>query len=132
MADLTTHEVVNQPEALVDYKLFEGNQALRDALRFNAPQLDTEPLSKLGQLAGSAEMQEHARLANIHTPELHTHDRFGRRIDEVEFHPSYHALMKAAVGAGLHGTPWAARPPPPPPPRGGGGTPPVPRAARVM
>ncbi len=37
---------------------------------------------------------------------LHTHDRFGRRIDEVEFHPSYHALMTAAVGAGLHGTPW--------------------------
>ena len=51
-------------------------------------------------------MQAHARLANVHTPQLHTHDRFGRRIDEVEFHPSYHALMTAAVGAGLHGTPW--------------------------
>ena len=54
-------------------------------------------------------MQAHARLANIHTPQLHTHDRFGRRIDEVEFHPSYHALMAAAVGAGLHGTPWTRR-----------------------
>ena len=51
-------------------------------------------------------MQVHARLANTNPPVLHTHDRFGRRVDEVEFHPSYHALMKAAVGAGLHGTPW--------------------------
>src|SRR6478735_6483553 len=122
MADLTTHEVVNQPEALVDYKLFEGNQALRDALRFNAPQLDTAPLAKLGALAGSVEMQEHARLANVHTPELRSHDRFGRRIDEVEFHPSYHALMHAAVEAGLHGTPWT----------GEGASPHVLRAAGFM
>ncbi len=41
-----------------------------------------------------------------HPPQLHSHDRFGRRIDQVEFHPSYHALMTAATGAGLHGTPW--------------------------
>ena len=49
-------------------------------------------------MLGSAEMQTHARLANIHTPQLHSHDRFGRRIDQVEFHPSYHALMTAAIG----------------------------------
>ena len=48
-------------------------------------------------MAGSAEMQAHARLANVHTPQLHTHDRFGRRIDEVEFHPSYHALLGGAL-----------------------------------
>ena len=47
----------------------------------------------LGAEAGSAEMQAHARLANAHPPVLHTHDRFGHRIDQVEFHPSYHALM---------------------------------------
>ncbi len=58
-------------------------------------------------------MQEHARLANTLTPVLKTHDRFGRRIDEVEFHPSYHALMHAAVEAGLHGTPWAGEGPSP-------------------
>ena len=52
-------------------------------------------------------MQNHARLANVHTPELRTFDPYGHRIDEVEFHPSYHALMGAATGAGLHGTPWA-------------------------
>src|SRR6478735_5017303 len=122
MADFATHEVFNQPEPLVGYNLFEGNQALRDALRFNAPQLDVAPLLQLGQLAGSSEFQEHARLANTHTPQLHTHDRFGRRVDEVEFHPSYHALMAAAVQAGLHGTPWA----------GEGASPHVLRAAGFM
>jgi putative acyl-CoA dehydrogenase len=102
----STHEVVNQPEPLVDYNLFETNRPLRDALKFNAPQLHVAQLQELGVTLGSAEMQAHARLANTHTPQLHTHDRFGRRIDEVEFHPSYHLLMAAAVGAGLHGTPW--------------------------
>ena len=102
-----THEVFNQPEPLVDYDLFETNRPLRDALRLNAPQLDTAPLARLGRLAGTAEMQAHARLANTHAPELRTHDRYGRRIDEVEFHPSYHALMDAAVQAGLHGSAWA-------------------------
>ena len=102
----STHEVFNQPEPLVDYNLFEGNRALRDALKLNAPAIDTAPLAALGALLGSAPMQTHARLANVHTPQLRSHDRFGHRIDQVEFHPSYHALMEAAVGAGLHGTPW--------------------------
>ncbi|MDO5625403.1 MAG: isovaleryl-CoA dehydrogenase [Pseudomonadota bacterium] len=102
-----THEVLNQPQPLVDTNLFTGNAALQDALQFNAPGLDTAPLHAIGQLAGSAGMQRHARLANVHAPELRTHDRFGHRIDEVEFHPSYHALMQAATEAGLHGTPYA-------------------------
>ncbi|MCZ8251264.1 MAG: isovaleryl-CoA dehydrogenase [Hylemonella sp.] len=103
----TTHEVFNQPAPLVDYNLYETNRPLQDALRFNAPQLDTAALQQLGVALGTAEMQNHARLANVHTPQLHSHDRQGRRIDQVEFHPSYHVLMAAAVGAGLHGTPWA-------------------------
>ena len=102
-----THDVFNQPEPLVNYNLFTSNRALQDALRFNAPSLDTSELSALGQTLGSATMQMHARLANVHLPQLHSHDRFGRRTDQVEFHPSYHALMEAATGAGLHGTPWA-------------------------
>ena len=101
-----THEVFNQPEPLVDYNLFEGNSAMRAAVKFNAPPLDTAALAALGATLGSQEMQTHARLANIHTPQLHSHDRFGRRADLVEFHPSYHALMSAATAAGLHGTPW--------------------------
>jgi putative acyl-CoA dehydrogenase len=107
-----THEVFNQPQPLVGYNLFETNRALRDALRFNAPGLDTAPLSQLGALLGTEAMQTHARLANTNSPQLHTHDRFGRRIDEVEFHPSYHALMAAAIGAGLHGSPWSVSLPP--------------------
>jgi putative acyl-CoA dehydrogenase len=103
----TTHDVLNQATALVDYNLLTGNLPLLAALKFNAPNLDTAELNSLGQTLGTAEMQTHARLANVHTPLLHSHDRFGNRIDQVEFHPSYHALMNAAVGAGLHGTPWA-------------------------
>ena len=102
-----THEVFNQPTPLADVNLFTGNAALQSALKFNAPTLAPEPLAQLGEQVGSAAMQRHARLANVHQPELHTHDRFGHRIDEVEFHPSYHALMQAACAAGLHGTPYA-------------------------
>ena len=104
----TTHEVFNQPAPLAGYNLFETNRPLGDALRFNAPQLGIQSLHELGASLGTADMQQHARLANVHAPQLHTHDRCGRRMDEVEFHPSYHALMTAAVGAGLHGAPWAA------------------------
>jgi putative acyl-CoA dehydrogenase len=103
-----THEVFNQPAPLVHYNLFETNTPLREALKFHAPQLDTGPLHALGAVLGTPEMQAHARLANVHGPQLRSHDRWGRRIDQVEFHPSYHALMAAAVEAGLHGTPWAA------------------------
>ena len=103
----TTHEVFNQPAPLVDVNLFAGNQALKSALAFNAPTLDTAPMQALGDLVGSADMQTHARLANVFTPELKSHDRFGHRVDQVEFHPSYHALMGAATKAGLHGTPFS-------------------------
>jgi putative acyl-CoA dehydrogenase len=102
-----THEVLNQATSLVDYNLFAGNAALQAALRFNAPGLDTAPLHALGASLGTRDMQTHARLANVNLPQLHTHDRSGRRVDEVEFHPSYHTLMQAATAAGLHGTPWA-------------------------
>ena len=102
----TTHDVVNQSSPLVGYNLFETNQGLKDALRFNAPKLPTADLQALGAALGSEAMQTHARLANLHTPQLRTHDRFGHRADEVEFHPSYHALMDAAKSAGLHGSPW--------------------------
>jgi len=103
-----THVVLNQVPPYADVDLFETNAALRDALRFNQPSLATDGLSALGRLAGSAEMQRHARLANLHAPVLHAHDRFGHRVDEVEFHPSYHQLLGAALAQRLHGAPWAA------------------------
>ena len=103
-----THAVFNQVPPFEDVNLFDTHAALRDAVKFNAPALATDALSALGQMAGSATMQRHARLANLHTPTLHAHDRFGHRIDEVEFHPSYHVLLGAALQHRLHGAPWAA------------------------
>ncbi len=106
----STHEVTNQASPLAGHNLFETNCAMRDALAFNAPGLDTTPLLSLGGELGEPDMQTHARLANQHKPQLRSHDRFGHRIDEVEFHPSYHALMAQATVAGLHGTPWTLGP----------------------
>ena len=105
-----THEVANQSTPLTDYNVYATNRALRDALAFHLPGSDEAPRLALGASLGSAAMQQHARLANVHGPQLHTHDRFGHRVDSVEFHPSYHTLIGAAIGAGLHGTPWALGP----------------------
>jgi putative acyl-CoA dehydrogenase len=102
-----THEVTNQSTPLTDYNVYATNRALRDALAFHLPGADESARHALGASLGSAAMQQHARLANVHGPQLHTHDRFGRRIDSVEFHPSYHTLIGAAIAAGLHGAPWA-------------------------
>jgi len=101
-----THDVLNQPTPLVDYNLFSGNRALRDALKLNAPGLATASLHDLGSVLGTAQMQAHARQAHLHPPVLRTHDRVGNRVDQVEFHPAYHALMSLATGAGLHASAW--------------------------
>src|SRR5882724_8180617 len=105
--NIATHEVINQSTPFVDVNLFDSDVALRDALRFNTPRLDTAALSALGAEAGSAQTVADARLANLHAPELHTHDRFGHRVDQVQFHPSYHTLLGGALRHGLHGTPWS-------------------------
>ena len=102
-----THEVFNQSTPWADVNLFTTNQPLQDALRLHAPGLPLAGLTALGAEMGSAEMQAHARLANTYKPQLRTHDRFGHRTDVVEFHPSYHALIGAALRHGLHATPWS-------------------------
>ncbi len=107
MTDIT-HDVFNQSTPYVDVNLFRANRPLQDALRLHAPGLDLAPLDALGAEAGTADMQRHARLANHHKPVLHQHDVRGRRIDEVEFHPSYHVLLGAALRHRLHGSPWGA------------------------
>jgi putative acyl-CoA dehydrogenase len=107
MTSVVTHEVFNQATPLVDVNLFSGNRPLKDALAYHLPGHDASRFEALGAEMGSADMQRHARLANLHAPVLRSHDRFGHRIDEVEFHPSYHALMAAAMRHGLHGTPWS-------------------------
>lgn len=101
----TTHEVFNQAGALENHNLYLGDQALREAIQRQAPAAEAE-LVDYGQLCGVPEFIELGFQANAHKPSLHTHDRFGRRLDVIEFHPSYHALMDQAFSAGLHSSPW--------------------------
>ncbi len=101
----TTHTVTNQVPPLVGYDVFSGDRALAEGLeRHAAPEVLDEAraeLSALGLAAGSARVQEWGTRANENPPKLRTHDRYGHRIDEVEFHPAWHQLLDGAVSAGL-------------------------------
>ena len=101
-----THEVLNQPPPLVGHDPIAGDAALAEACLRHADRATLDSLADLGRLAGSAQAQEWGRLANENPPRLRTHDRYGHRVDEVEFHPAWHELMRVAVGHGLAGTPW--------------------------
>ena len=102
----TTHEVVNQPPPLAGYDLAACDRALLDGAQREGAGWDEDGLHELGRLAGSPEAIGWGFDANRCAPELRTHDRFGNRVDEVAFHPSWHRLMEVAVGHGLHGAPW--------------------------
>jgi putative acyl-CoA dehydrogenase len=103
---MPTHVVENQPPPLEGYNLFATDKALLEALEREAPGSTSEEFARLGELAGRPEVIALGFAANEHPPQLRTHDRFGHRIDEVHFHPAWHALMRHAVQAGLHGAPW--------------------------
>ncbi|MDQ1247795.1 MAG: putative acyl-CoA dehydrogenase [Actinomycetota bacterium] len=106
-----THEVINQPQPLPDFDAVASDAALVDGLHaFGA---DPTSVSDIGRAAGAAEAWHTGYLADTYTPVLHTHDRYGRRIDEVEFHPAWHELMATAVGHGLHAAPWVSAAPAP-------------------
>ena len=102
-----THEVTNQPPPLLDVNLFDGDRALGEAVSREGGDWARGELSAFGARLGSAETFELGRLANAYPPVLRVFDRYGRRIDEVEFHPAYHELLALAVGQGLHTGPWA-------------------------
>jgi putative acyl-CoA dehydrogenase len=102
----STHEVTNQPPPLTGYDVYSADAALVEGVDRYAAGWATERLTGLGRRAGSAEAQEWGRLANEVPPVLHTVDRYGRRVDEVEFHPAWHQLMEVAVGSGLHASSW--------------------------
>ncbi len=105
-----THEVANQSPPLDGYDAYGADPWLVSAVgRANVAWIG-EAAHALGTYVGSAEAQHHAMLANRFTPELHTHDRTGERIDLVEYHPSYHVLMNRAFGAGVHSTAWKRQP----------------------
>ncbi|MFJ2554297.1 MULTISPECIES: acyl-CoA dehydrogenase family protein [unclassified Streptomyces] len=101
----STHTVTNQVPPLVGYDVFRADRVLSEAVeRHSAPGLldgTRAELTALGRAAGSAEVQEWGARANGHPPVLRTHDRYGNRIDEVDFHPDWHHLLGRAVSSGL-------------------------------
>ena len=103
---MPTHEVTNQPPPLVEYDVAAADHALAEGLARHGAGWAIEAASAIGRLAGSAEAQRWGREANENPPVLRTHDRYGNRIDEVEFHPAWHRLMEVAFGSGLAGAPW--------------------------
>jgi len=103
----STHEVTNQPTALADYNLFEGDLVLQESVRREGAAWAEESLRAFGARVGTAGYLRLGELANRYPPELDTHDRFGHRIDQVEFHPAYHELMHVAIEEGLHASHWS-------------------------
>jgi putative acyl-CoA dehydrogenase len=101
-----THEVTNQVPPLTGYDV-AADPVLRDAMVREGAGWYLDELHRLGRLAGGEQAQGWAEQANRNEPVLRTHDRYGHRIDEVDFHPAWHALLDVAVGAGLAGACWA-------------------------
>ena len=106
MATSAYLRAANQPPPLEDYDLFSQNRPLVDALEREGAGEWMEECAAFGRLCGG-EPLELGRLANENPPVLRAFDRFGERIDEVEFHPSWHELLRIGVEHGLHAAPWA-------------------------
>jgi len=102
-----THEITNQSTPFVDRNLYAIDAALHDAVNHHGAAAAGTELLTLGARLGSAEATEWARLANAYPPQLRNFDRNGRRIDEIEFHPAWHELMRLLLAAGVHAEPWA-------------------------
>jgi len=102
-----TPEVVNQPPPLVEYNLFTTDSALAAAVEREGAAWARARLEEFGQILGYEEVIRWGFQANEHGPELETHDRFGNRRDEVEFHPTWHELMRLSIRYGLHCLPWS-------------------------
>jgi putative acyl-CoA dehydrogenase len=103
----TTHTVTNQPPRRVDLDEFVTNRPLVEAVERYDAGWAVDTLHEVGRHVGTAEFQHDAALANTIEPVLHVFDRYGNRIDEVEYHPSYSRIIEAAVGYGAHTSAWA-------------------------
>jgi putative acyl-CoA dehydrogenase len=104
-----THEVQNQPPPLGDRNLFREDAALVEGVDREGGSWATDRLEAAGAELGSARVLELGRLANRYGPELHSHDRYGHRIDEVSFHPAWHEVMELALRHEIHALPWRAQ-----------------------
>ena len=98
--------VTNQAPPLVGHNVVTSDAALVEAVLRHGSQEVLDSLVDLGAEAGSEEAREHGVLANEHHPELTPYDRYGHRVDEVRFHPSWHWLMERSIGHGLAAAPW--------------------------
>ena len=107
-----THVVTNQARPATGFNAFDGDKVLSAAIQREAPWA-ADRCSALGRLAGDEGVQELARLANRNLPELKTHDRYGNRIDWVDFHPAWHELMTLAWRHEVHSLAWNAPGPQP-------------------
>ncbi|MCB2224565.1 MAG: acyl-CoA dehydrogenase family protein [Actinobacteria bacterium] len=103
----TTHDVINQVPPREGHNVFTEDAALAEALAREGAGWAAGDLEALGARAGDPEAIEWGRLANEYDPVLQTHDRFGHRLDRIDFHPAYHHLMDTAVTNGIHAHPWA-------------------------
>ncbi len=103
-----THQVLNIGSELPDINLFDTDLALQEALTREGADWAKNTLHDFGARMGSQHQAELGAIANKVLPELHTHDRFGQRVDQVDYHPAYHELMKTAIEQGLHASPWTA------------------------
>ena len=101
-----THVVTNQVPPLIDWNP-AASPVLIEALIREGGGWGFDEVTELGALAGGATAQRWGDLADRNRPLLHTHDRYGNRIDEIEYDPAYHELMRTAIGHGLHAAPWA-------------------------
>jgi putative acyl-CoA dehydrogenase len=101
-----THEVANQPPPLVDYNVYAADRVLVEAVKREGAGWDERRISVVGALAGSERLQTLGAQANENPPRLKTHDRYGNRVDAVDFHPAWHELMGLAVENELHCSPW--------------------------
>ena len=101
-----THEVVNQPPPLADYNAFEADPALREALVREGGQWGVDRVRDFGAVTASAEALEHAKRAQRNIPELRTHDRYGNRVDEIDYDPSMHWMLRLGVERELNSLPW--------------------------
>jgi len=101
-----THEVANQPPPFEDVDLYACDAPLREGVAREGGAWAEARLHAFGARVGSAEVMELGREANRHAPELRSHDRYGHRIDEVRFHPAWHAVMALAMEHEVHNLPW--------------------------
>jgi len=108
-----THSIFNQTPPLMEYNLFSSDAALQEAVQREGAGWALPELTHAGEELGTCTQFEHARLANRLPPTLHNFNARGERIDSIEFHPSWHALMQGIAARGYHSSPGCGTAPGP-------------------